>query len=216
MTEHAISHLSAREPDWFAINLQHPETAATSLKSILIALEGAEDRVFSIRMRALRIYSERELWKLDIDPEYDVPFKSMHRWIQATFPRTRYALEANSTQQALAAVPLEDLAGMKRCNAVLLADKGVSDACRHDRDVIEATKTATENEFREKLNRDHDQHLDRPETLKLTYPAGDMASVKMYLARKAVLMGLDPEDYAGALLGVAIDDNVEVLDEVLA
>jgi hypothetical protein len=209
MTTTAISHLSSREPDWFEINLQHPETAAASLKSILIALEGAEDRVFSIRMRALRIYSERELWKLDFDPEYGVPFKSMHRWIQATFPRTRYALEANSTQQALAAVPLEDLAGMKRCNAVLLADKGVSDACRHDREVIEATKTATENEFREKLNRDHDQHLERTETLKLTYPAGDMAKVKAKLSEKAKLMNLDEGDYAGALLGWVIDDELE-------
>jgi hypothetical protein len=201
--------LALQSPDWEKLGCCEPEDAAIALKGILTSLEGAEDRIFSLRMCALRIVSERELWKLDEDPDYGVPFKSMHRWIQATFPRTRYALEANTTQLALGPVPLEDLAQVKRCNAVLLADKGVSDTCRRDPTVIEAMKTATESEFREKLNKDHGQHLERPEMLKLTYPAGDMRQVKAYLQWVARKAELEPDDYQGALLYLAISELQE-------
>ena len=209
MTKSAISQFSITAPDLTRYLSDPPDSAAAALKAILKSLEGAEDSIFQTRMVALRIISERELWRLDTDPEYGVPFKSMHRWIQCTFPRTRYALEANSTQQALVGVKIEDLAEMKRCTAVLLADKGVSDSCRRDPAIIEAAKTASESEFREKLNKTHGQHLERFETLKLTYPSGDMGQVKRYLGWVAGKADLEPDDYQGALLYLAIHENEE-------
>jgi hypothetical protein len=165
------------------MNAPAPE-ASTELKSILRngehLLEEAETRlttiresIFNLRMCAFRIVSERELWKLDTDPEYGVPFKSMHRWMQVLYPGDeglRYAIEANSTQKALPAATLEDLAQIPRCNAVTLASKFVSDGCRTDRNVIEAAKTTSEKQFRETLNSEHHQHLESPWTLKLTGP----------------------------------------------
>ena len=222
---HEISHLAIQEPDFAALMVSPPQEAADALKSILsqgtALLEEAEtrlttirERIFNIKMCAFRIVSERELWKLDTDPEYEIPYKSMYRWMQVLFPSDdglRYAMEANSTQKALPAATLGDLAEMKRCNAVPLASKFVSDVCRGDRAVIEAAKTATEKQFREKLNTEHGQSLEATETLKETYPVEDAKQVKAYLrwvAEKAELADLD--DYAGALLYLAIHELQEI------
>ena len=161
----ALSHEPINMPDWFAIGLLPAEDAAIALKSILghgeavleecaTRLTTIKERIFNIRLCCFRIVSERELWKLDIDPEYGIPYKSMYRWIQVLYPSDdglRYALEANSTQKALSAATVADLSEMKRCNAVPLASKFVSDTCRQDRAVIEAAKTTTEKQFLEKL-----------------------------------------------------------------
>ena len=220
----AISHEPINMPNWFAIGLLPAEDAAIALKSILghgeavleecaTRLTTIKERIFNIRLCCFRIVSERELWKLDIDPEYGIPYKSMARWIQVLFPKEdglRYAIEANSTQAALPAATVKDLSEMKRCNAVFLASASVSDTCRTDPGMIEATKTATEKDFRERLNKEHGQHLEAPETLKFTYPKGDAAQVKAYLrwvAGKAELADLD--DYPGALLYLAIHENEE-------
>jgi hypothetical protein len=178
-----IALASIETPDWNGLMVASAPAAADALKSILrhgeALLEEAENRlttikehIFNLRMCAFRIVSERELWKLDEDPEYGVPYKSMHRWMQVLYPGDeglRYAIEANSTQKALPAATLEDLAQIPRCNAVTLASKFVSDTCRKDRSVIEAAKTDSEKQFREKLN-DKGQHLETPWTLKLTGP----------------------------------------------
>ena len=213
----AISHLAIQEPDFAALMVSPPQEAADALKSILsqgtALLEEAEtrlttirERIFNIRMCAFRIVSERELWKLDTDPEYEIPYKSMYRWMQVLFPSDdglRYAMEANSTQKALPAATLGDLAEMKRCNAVPLASKFVSDVCREDRAVIEAAKTATEKQFREKLNTDHGQHLEGTETLKFTYSKGEAEMVKLALGMVGKI--IETEDLSEELLALAID-----------
>jgi hypothetical protein len=220
----AISHFS---PDWSALTQCPAWEAADALKAILRSsetlLEEAETRlvairecVFNTRLVAFRIISDRELWKLDLDPDYGVPFKSMSRWLQTMFPKEdglRYAIEANSTQKALPAASIQDLAAMKRCNAVPLASKFVSDTCRNDREVIEAAKTSTEREFRDTLNKTHGQKLEAPETLKFTYPSGDASQVREFLAWVADKADLAPDDYAGALLYLSINEN-EDHDEV--
>ena len=212
-------------PNWFAIGLLPAEDAAIALKSILghgeavleecaTRLTTIKERIFNIRLCCFRIVSERERWKLDIDPEYGIPYKSMYRWIQVLYPSDdglRYALEANSTQKALSAATVSDPAEMKRCNAVPLASKFVSDTCRQDRAVIEAAKTATEKQFREKLNVDHGQHLESTETLKFTYSKGDAEMVKLALGMVGKLIGI--EDLSGELLALAIDYIAEHREE---
>ncbi len=223
MTSASIAPI-ARMPDWLALRIMAPEPAAEALKSILLSWEQAHEEaetrlatlrehIFNVRMCAFRIISERELWKLDIDPEYGIPFKSMYRWMQVLYPKDdglRYALEANSTQKALPKATINDLAEMKRCNAVTLASKFVSDECRNDPAVIQATKTATEREFRATLNKDHGQMIEEVETLKFSYPVSDSNQVKAYLrwvAQKADLPEL--EDYQSALLYLSIHENQE-------
>lgn len=222
----ALSHAEPiNMPNWFAIGLLPAEDAAIALKSILghgeavleecaTRLTTIKERIFNIRLCCFRIVSERELWKLDIDPEYGIPYKSMYRWIQVLYPSDdglRYALEANSTQKALSAATVADLSEMKRCNAVPLASKFVSDTCRQDRAVIEAAKTATEKQFREKLNVDHGQHLESTETLKFTYSKGDAEMVKLALGMVGKLIGID--DLSGELLALAIDYIAEHREE---
>ena len=153
----AILPLVGLEVNWRAIEGMDPKPASEAVRAILGSAEAVlaeaetrlitiRDRIFNLRMVCFRIVSERELWKLDNDPEYGIPYKSMFRWMQVLYPNDeglRYAIEANSTQQALPAATIEDLSQMKRVNAVQLASKYVSDACRKDPAVIEATKTAS-------------------------------------------------------------------------
>ena len=179
-----IALTSIETPDWNGLMLASAPAASDALKSILrhgeALLEEAETRlttikehIFNIQACALRIVSQRELWKLDLDPDYGVPFASMHRWLESQFPNEkglRYAEESDSVQKSLPAATLEDLVSIKRCNAVTLAGKFVSDTCRKDRSIIEAAKTSSEKQFRDKLNIEHHQNLESQWTLKLTGP----------------------------------------------
>jgi hypothetical protein len=214
----AISHT---EVDWDGLMLCPAPEAADALREILSAaeatLEQAEtrltvirDNIFNLRMVCFRIVSDRELWKLDTDPEYGVPYKTMARWMAVLYPKDeglRYAQEANATQKALPAANLHDLAEMKRTNAVQLAR--TSEHCRREPEVIEAAKTATEKQFRAELNK-RGQHLEAPETLKFTYPSGDADQVRKYLQWIAGKAELEPEDYQGALLYLAIHELEEI------
>ena len=218
-----IFHPEFRTPDWLAIKLKSPESAIVDLRAILshyeTVMHQAEAQfkairgfVFNVRMCAFRIVSERELWKLEDDPGYGVPYKSMYRWMQVLYPddsELRYAIEANTTQKALPKATLSDLSALKQCNAVVLASKFVSDTCRNDPAMIEAAKTATKREFRSTLNTMHSQQLEDLETLEFTYPAGDAAQVKHYLSWVIERANLEPGDYQGALLYLAVNENEE-------
>ena len=179
-----IALASIDTPDWNGLMVASAPAAADALKSILrhgdTLLEEAETRlttikehIFNIQACALRIVSQRELWKLDLDPDYGVPFASMDRWLDVQFKNEkglRYAKECCAIQKALPAATLEDLASMKECTASLLSRQDVSDTCKNDRDVIDAAKTCSKKQFIEKLNVDHHQHLESLWTLKLTGP----------------------------------------------
>lgn len=218
----AIFHSLTEEPDWARLTVCPPQEAASAVKAILGAsettLEQAEqrlvvirERIFNLRMICFRIVSERELWKLDIDPKFDVPFTSMYRWIECLYgteESMRYALEADATQKALPAATVEDLAGMKRCNAVTLANQYVSDSCKRDPEMIQAAKTATEREFKAELNK-RGQHIERTETRRWTLPTEDWKQIDAYLSWVASKADLDPEDKPGALLYLSIHELQE-------
>ena len=146
------------------------EEADAAISAILNACEVSQRNIFATLAVTLRIANDREIFKLHVD-QYGNPFQSMEMWIKAMYPETyRYARDAFSAAVAMPEVPIEDIAAMKRCNAVLLASPEVSSAVRRDPAVIEAAKTSTEKEFREHLNSKHNQHLERPWTLKITGP----------------------------------------------
>ena len=199
------------QPDWLALKTGPAEGAAEALRYLVEQMKGVEEYTFAVRGWAFRIYEGRELYKLDIDPRVDLPYASMNSWLEGEYPKhARYYKEAWAAAKALQDIPFNDFAAMPRVNIKLLekASSGLSKMP----DVVEAAKTMPEKEFRAKLNIEHHQHIEEFETLKLTYPAGDMASVKTYLSRKAGLLELAPDDYTGALLAIAIDDNMEVED----
>ena len=136
-------------------------------------------------------------------------YQSFDKWLKDTLPRSwGYCRDALRTRKECREIPYADYVQIPRCNSEQL--KLASSRVRVLPEVIEAAKTATEKQFREKLNVDHGQHLESSETLKLTYPSGDMAEVKKYLSRQAAKLELEPDDYQEALLAIAIDDNMEV------
>jgi hypothetical protein len=170
-------------------------------------IESLKRQTFAVRGAALQIAQEKRVWEYVIDPEMGVPFKSCNRWLNVTFPNSRTWKDDLAILAKIPEVPFEDLLNMSRANAVTLGY--VSSNVRALPDVLQAAQTLSEDQFAAKLTKDHGQALERRETLKLTYPAGDMAKIKAKLSEKAFLMDLDPSDYAGALLGWVIDDELE-------
>jgi hypothetical protein len=196
--------------DLSRLNSDPIEVADAAIETILLSCEASQRNIFATLAVVLRVANDRKIYVRHVD-QYGEPFKSMELWIKTMYPETwRYALDAFSAAVAMPEVPIEDIADMKRCNAVLLSDPGISPMTRRDPEIIEAAKHETEKVFREHINSKHGQHLESAETLKLRYPSGDMNEVKKYLSRQAAKLELEPDDYQGALLAIAIDDNMEV------
>ena len=165
--------------------------------------------MYALRGAAMKIAEEKKIYEQFEDEEVGKPFRSLDRWNKATFPKSwRYNQEALATISKLPEVPMEQLVSMPRCNMVMLANN-VSSSVRALPDVLEAAQTLSEDEFAAKLTKDHGQALERPLTLKLTYPSGDMAAVKTFLGWVAGKADLAPDDYAGSLLYLAIHENSE-------
>ena len=210
----AISHLAT--PDFDAIRAMTSEDAAKPVVSILRTMEAADEhiesltrQVYALRGAAMKIAEEKKIYEQFEDEEVGKPFRSLDRWNKATFPKSwRYNQEALATISKLPEVPMEQLVSMPRCNMVMLANN-VSSSVRALPDVLEAAQTLSEDEFAAKLTKDHGQALERPLTLKLTYPSGDMAAVKTFLGWVAGKADLAPDDYAGSLLYLAIHENSE-------
>jgi hypothetical protein len=210
----AISHLAT--PDFDAIRAMTSEDAAKPVVSILRTMEAADEhiesltrQVYALRGAAMKIAEEKKIYEQFEDEEVGKPFRSLDRWNKATFPKSwRYNQEALATISKLPEVPMEQLVSMPRCNMVMLANN-VSSSVRALPDVLEAAQTLSEDEFAAKLTKDHGQALERPLTLKLTYPSGDMAAVKTFLGWVAGKADLAPDDYAGSLLYLAINENSE-------
>jgi hypothetical protein len=210
----AISHLAT--PDFDAIRAMTSEDAAKPVVSILRTMEAADEhiesltrQVYALRGAAMKIAEEKKIYEQFEDEEVGKPFRSLDRWNKATFPKSwRYNQEALATISKLPEVPMEQLVSMPRCNMVMLANN-VSSSVRALPDVLEAAQTLSEDEFAAKLTKEHGQALERAQTLKLTYPSGDMAAVKKFLGWVAGKAELDLEDYSGALLYLSIHENEE-------
>jgi hypothetical protein len=157
------------------------EEADAAIEAILSQAEASQRNIFAKLAVALRVANDRKIYERHVDP-YGEPFKSMELWIKAMYPETwRYAKDAFSAAVAMPEVPIEDIADMKRCNAVLLADPGISPMTRRDPEIIEAAKTETEKEFREHINSKHGQHLEGPRTLKITGPESGIKNIESAL-----------------------------------
>lgn len=209
----AISHLQT--PDFDAIRAMTAEDASNPLVDILRTMEAADERiesltrqVYALRGAAMKIALDKQIYKFFIDEEVGQPFRSFDRWLKITFPHSwRYCREALATIEKLPDVPMEKLINTSRANIITLTQ--VSSNVRVLPDVLEAAQTLSEDQFAAKLTKDHGQALERKETLKFTYPSGDMAQVRKYLQWVSKQADLDPEDSAGALLYLAVNENQE-------
>ena len=158
----AISHflpVSLEGADWSEIRGCAPEPAVASLRSILQALEGTEERIFAIRGMAALLIEERELYRFVTDEEVGDYYQSMDRFLKQEFPKSWGDIRAAlRTVKALKETPFEDLVAIKRCNLEQLVK--VSSNVRALPAVVEAAKVLPEKALVEELNRKHGQHLD--------------------------------------------------------
>ncbi len=214
MTFSAISH-QIPSPDFDRIRAITHEDASKPVVDILRTVEAADERiesltrqVYALRGAAMLIAQQKEIFKFFIDDEWGEPFRSLDRFNKAMFPKSwRYNAEALATIQKLPDVPMEKLVATPRCNIMTLTQ--VSSNIRALPDVLEAAQVLTEDGFIGKLTREHNQCLERVQTLKLSYPAADMEAVKTYLRWVAGKADLDPDDFAGSLLYLSISENQE-------
>ena len=158
----AITHLlpvSLEGADWSELRGCAPEPAVASLRAILQALEGTEERIFAIRGMAALLIEERELYRFVTDEEVGDYYQSMDRFLKQEFPKSWGDIRAAlRTVKALKETPFADLVAIRRCNLEQLVK--VSSNVRALPAVVEAAKVLPEKALVEELNRKHGQHLD--------------------------------------------------------
>ena len=146
-------------PDWSGMRSMDPEAAANALTGILARLEGTEKTVFAWRGMAALLIEERELHRFILDNEVGDYYQSFDRFLKCEYPASwSYIRDALRAVKELREVPFSDLLEIKRCNLEQL--KKVSSGVRLLPEVVRAAKSMPEKQFVEKLNREHDQHLE--------------------------------------------------------
>ena len=167
--------------DLSQLNSDAIEEVDASVGVILASCEASQRNIFATLAVTLRIANDRKIYERHVDQDGN-PFKSMDSWIKAMYPETwRYAKDACSAAVSMPEVPIEYIAKAKRCNAVMLADSGISPMVRRDEETLELMETATEKEFREHLNSKHNQLLEVPRTLKFTGPESGIKKIESAL-----------------------------------
>lgn len=206
----AISHLTIQTPDWFALRLLPDRACADAITEILKGLDRAERTVYAIRGEVLRLFDERELYREFTDPATKQSCTCTYRWLQIYMPDShRYLEEALKNRQRLAeAIPLEQAAKIPRANLRLLEQ--ASESVQRNPEVHTAAETMPEKQFAQKLSVEYHQHLEAKVTLKFKYEPEDAAQVRRYLDWIIGKAELEPGDYQGALLYLAIHELQEM------
>ena len=164
-----ISHQLFKSPDWLALKIMEPEAAHDNLRAILAAYDGAEKQVFAVRGMAALLIEERELYRFDWDDEVGDYFKSFDRWLKTACPNSwSYVRDALRAVKELKDVKFSDLLEIKRCNLEHL--KQVSSNVRTLPEVVLAAKILPEKQFVQKLNQEHDQHLEAKSPVVMASP----------------------------------------------
>ncbi len=202
MNSTIISHL-VHEPDWLMLRCQSPEVCAESIQSILKTLENNERWVYAIRGEALRLFDERELFRLFTDPSTHQSCSGTYRWLQIYCPDSaRYSQEALVSRQRLHSdVSLEKAANISRANLKVL--EGTSESVRRLPEVQDAAANLTEKQFASELSVKYNQHLEAKRTLKFTFDSGDAEQVEKALDIVGELTGFT--DRSAQLLAWSID-----------
>lgn len=180
-----ILHQALRTPDWFAIKVMPPESAAEALRGILKSLGTVEKQVFAMRGRCALLIEEGQLYRFIIDDEVGDYYTSMDRFLKQEFPGSwGYIRDALRTVKELKDMRFEDLLDIKRANIEQL--KRVSSGVRMLPDVVSAAKCLPEKEFVSKLNKEHDQHLDVKAPIAMATP-DECAEFEAAIARSMEL-----------------------------
>ena len=168
-------------PSWDEMRSAPQEVAANRLTAFLKRLDGIEKQVFALRGMAMLIIEERELYRWVMDEEVGDYYTSFDRWMKQEFPNSwGYCRDALRAVKELRQVPFEDLLQIKRCNLEQL--KRVSSNVRLLPEVVRAAKVMPEKQFVEKLNKDHDQHLEVKQPVTMA-AAEDCAEFEAAIAR---------------------------------
>lgn len=190
-------HLQA--PDWGELRKSPPAEAAKSLSAILASLEGIEKQAFALRGMAALLIEERELYRFVIDEEVGDYFQSFDRFLKVSCPTSwSYVRDALRAVKELKDIRFDDLLEIKRCNLEQL--KKVSSGVRKLPEVVQAAKTMPEKAFVQKMNAEHQQHLEEKKPI-IMAPAGDVDEFEQALAMAMALE--ECETRADAIKAVA-------------
>lgn len=201
MPKSAILHLPVLTIDWAEVRELPSQDAASALQGLLRSLEGIEDNVFAVRGMACWIVEDRELYKELDDPEVGQKFASFDRFLKVTCPKSwSYCRDAMRVVKELREIPFTELVRIRRCNLEHL--KKTSSGVRTLPAVIEAARTLPEKALVEKLNREHNQHLEVKQPMVMA-SADDVAEFE-----SAIQMAMELEECqsrAEAIKAIAVD-----------
>jgi hypothetical protein len=187
----------------FALIAQRPiEEAASEISAILDDCEALQEqietnqtRLFNVLLCASRVATEKELYRLQENPETGFPFTNVDDWLRFCCPKCyQYAQKANKIQAGIPAATLPQLEAMKECNGELLGQYVSSEAVKNDPAVIDAAAKMTETQFRKHLG-NKGQHIEKPRILFKAFPESKAENIREALAMVAaeVLKAGGPE-----------------------
>jgi hypothetical protein len=171
----------------FALIAQRPiEEAASAISAILDDCEALQEqiethqtRLFSVLLCASRVATEKELYRLQENPETGFPFTNVDDWLKFCCPKCyRYAQKANKIQAGLPAATLPQLEAIKECNGELLGQYVSSETVKNDPAVIDAAAKMTEAKFRKHLE-EKGQHIEKPEIVFKAFPHTKAENIRM-------------------------------------
>lgn len=130
-------------------------------------MEQQHKRSFVERGMILVEMETRQLWSVLVDPDTNVYYRSLERWLMVAAPYSRsdcYA--AMRAIKELKDVAVEEIQQMSRANVEILA--GLSTAVKRDPIVIQAAKELPERAFVEKINESFpEQHVEPKEGFRI-------------------------------------------------
>lgn len=123
---------------------------------------------YSERGEICRQFEKRGLWKHLLNPNSKEPFNSFSAWMASgAVGGRRINFESLRDVRDLQDVPAEKLRGVPKSNVKIL--KQLSTAVRNQDAVLEAAKTLPQEQFLEKVEKDHpDQHIEGRRALRFS------------------------------------------------
>lgn len=123
---------------------------------------------YSERGEICRQFEKRGLWKHILNPNSKEPFNSFSAWMASgAVGGRRINFESKRDIEALQDVPAEKLRGVPKSNVKIL--KQLSTAVRNQDAVLEAAKTLPQEQFLEKVEKEHpDQHIEGRRALRFS------------------------------------------------
>lgn len=153
--------ISTNLSDLIALPDDKAAAALNERMGVLDQIHKIHERSYCERGIIAREFERRELWRHLVDPDTRTQFSSFTAWMSCSdfLGCRRVNFEAKKDIEDLQDIPFDQLKDVSKGNIKVL--KQLSTHVRQQPEILESAKTLPQNEFLEKIEREHEnQHLE--------------------------------------------------------